>query len=424
MCMQWVEVEAQKLTQTSTHVFPNTLFLRVVDAMTINDNCSEALVRAFTKGFLLKYDDVRYYTLKNLALTMKKLEDSGESEASALVTSRRIYSILSPIVFPTEVEELDCFLSPLAGQQPKDAGTTTANTQSKSKKRTAADANDNEADEKALNLTALAPHRKVFTVCWRALLRRALPLDVYKRVLLKLHTDIMPHMSNPRLLIDFLTNAYDQGGVVSVLALDGLFVLMTQHNLDYPDFYVKLWRMFDHEIFVVKHRDRFLKLADTCLNSPLLPGYLVAAFLKRLGRLALRCPPSGAAYIMPLMFNMMQRHPNCMALIHREKSDGTDPYIEDAGDPKNCQAIESSLWELDALFQHQVPSVAKFAEQFSDVFSKSAFEVSDFLESDAAMIQDELKIRVRGDVPLEYQKPTGLIGSDEHSAVVSMGWTF
>eukprot|EP01134_Creolimax_fragrantissima_P002675 CFRG2675T1 len=420
MCMQLVELEAQKLTQTKNHVFPNAFFLRVLDAMVCSDNCSDALVKAFTKGFLLKYDDVRYYTLKNLTAIMKKLEDAGEPESVAMVTSRRIFSIIAPILFPTVVEELDCFLSPLAGQAPK--SDNEAISESKNTKRKATSNDEEGGDEKSLNLTELGPHKKVFTNCWRALLRRALPLDVYKRILMRLHTDIMPHLTNPRLLIDFLTNAYDQGGVVSVLALDGLFVLMTQHNLDYPDFFVKLWQMFDHEIFLVKHRDRFLTLADTCLGSPLLPSYLVGAFLKRLARLALRAPPSGCAYVMPLMYNLLLRHPQCMAMIHRERSDGVDVYVEDAKDPKDCNAIESSLWELDALMMHQVPSVAKFAEVFESVFTKSNFKVTDFLDSDSAMIKDELKIRVKTDVPLQYQHPTGLIGEGENNSVLAKGW--
>jgi hypothetical protein len=55
--------------------------------------------------------------------------------------------------------------------------------------------------------------------------------EVYKRVLVIMHKQIMPHLVNPRLLIDFLTESYERGGVISVLALNGLFILMTEHNL-------------------------------------------------------------------------------------------------------------------------------------------------------------------------------------------------
>jgi len=38
-------------------------------------------------------------------------------------------------------------------------------------------------------------------------------------------------MTNPVRLIDFLTDAYNEGGAISLLALNGLFTLMNEHNL-------------------------------------------------------------------------------------------------------------------------------------------------------------------------------------------------
>ena len=54
---------------------------------------------------------------------------------------------------------------------------------------------------------------------------------LYKRVLTSLHSDVMPHLLDPRLLLDFLTYSYDAGGVVSLLALNGLFILMHEYHL-------------------------------------------------------------------------------------------------------------------------------------------------------------------------------------------------
>ena len=47
------------------------------------------------------------------------------------------------------------------------------------------------------------------------------------------------------------------------------------------------------------------------------PGYLVAAFIKRLSRLALTAPPSGLEVIIPFIYNLLIRHPNCTVLIHK-----------------------------------------------------------------------------------------------------------
>lgn len=38
-----------------------------------------------------------------------------------------------------------------------------------------------------------------------------LPSSMYKKVLVILHDSILPHMSKPTLMIDFLTAAYDIG---------------------------------------------------------------------------------------------------------------------------------------------------------------------------------------------------------------------
>ena len=72
----------------------------------------------------------------------------------------------------------------------------------------------------------------------------------------------------------------------------------------------------------MKYRERFFRLADMFLNSPLLPAYLVAAFIKKTTRLALKAPPSGIAFTLPFVYNLLRRHPNCMPMIHRIKSSG------------------------------------------------------------------------------------------------------
>ena len=48
---------------------------------------------------------------------------------------------------------------------------------------------------------------------------------------MKLHDDIMPHLANPKLLIDFLKDSYDVGGAIAVLPLEALFFLIHEHNL-------------------------------------------------------------------------------------------------------------------------------------------------------------------------------------------------
>jgi hypothetical protein len=60
---------------------------------------------------------------------------------------------------------------------------------------------------------------------------------------------------------DFLTRSYGIGGVISVMALSGLFILMTQHSLEYRKFYEKLYALLTLVVFMAKHRSVFLQVS-------------------------------------------------------------------------------------------------------------------------------------------------------------------
>lgn len=57
------------------------------------------------------------------------------------------------------------------------------------------------------------------------------------------------------------------GGPLGLLALNGLFILIRDYNLDYPDFYDRLYAMLDRSVLHVKYRSRFFRLAETFLSS-------------------------------------------------------------------------------------------------------------------------------------------------------------
>lgn len=60
-----------------------------------------------------------------------------------------------------------------------------------------------------------------------------------------------------------------------------------------------------------------MQLLDSCLKSPLLPAYLAAAFAKKLSRLSLSVPPSGALVVIALIHNLLRRHPSINCLVNR-----------------------------------------------------------------------------------------------------------
>lgn len=65
-----------------------------------------------------------------------------------------------------------------------------------------------------------------------------------------------------------LTNFYLKiGGAVSLLALHGVFILMQNHNLEYPEFYTKLYSLLEPDVLFVKYRARFFFLLDLFMTS-------------------------------------------------------------------------------------------------------------------------------------------------------------
>lgn len=139
---------------------------------------------------------------------------------------------------------------------------------------------------------SIQSHQTVYSMCWETVLGRV-GLDDYwiRRVLVGLHGDkgILGNMKAERRvrLTDWLGSLIDGGGANAMLAMNGLYVLMTQYNLyvfpfcavslwitcsdgksDYPNFYQKLYALLDRHVMHVKYRARFFRLLDTFLASP------------------------------------------------------------------------------------------------------------------------------------------------------------
>ncbi|XP_052191931.1 protein NUCLEOLAR COMPLEX ASSOCIATED 4 isoform X2 [Diospyros lotus] len=405
----------------------------------------------FLESKFFKYIDVRYFTyitLEKLARTLeiKDISENGDgnshSRESIEICIRKILHLLSRIPAPKGINEnAGCETWNGLGVFIKDGNREEHSEQEKA---------EDKSSNNTLSAANVAKKIKVkFTKAWISFLRLPLPLDVYKEVLLTLHLSVIPHLSNPILLC-----SYDIGGVTSVMALSSLYILMTQHGLDYPNFYEKLYALLVPSIFMARHRAKFFELLDTCLRSPLLPAYLAAAFAKKLSRLSLSVPPSGASIIVALIHNLLRRHPSINCLVHwedgdptaradardakdseREKSStslevsakeqGIDHFNITEVNPIKANAMKSSLWEIDTLHHHYCPFVSRFVISLEDdltVRSKTTeFAVKDFTSgSYATIFREEISRRVK-QVPLAFYKatPTSLF-----SELDFVGWTF
>lgn len=191
-----------------------------------------------------------------------------------------------------------------------------------------------------LAIQILSRHRSVLGEAWLSCLSLPyLPMKAHKRALQYIPKEVLPIMRNPLRLADYMTKSYKIGGITSVLALNGLFILMTQNGLEYPQFYSSLYALIGPKVFYTKHRTRFFQLLTICLSkSEMIPAYVVAAFCKRLCHSALSAPPSGALFTLAFVSNLIRKHKECACLIHR----GGGKLLEDAfdaeeNDPSKCR---------------------------------------------------------------------------------------
>ena len=249
-----------------------------------------------------------------------------------------------------------------------------------------------ERSAKGKNLPGSAnTHRKVAQEAWLCVLQCPLTSEQRKGILTNLVDEIIPWFSKVERLADFLTDSYNLGGSTSLLALAGVFYLMNERNLDYPEFYRKLYSLLDEGLLQSKHRSRFFRLLETFMSSTHLPAALVASFIKRLSRLALHASPSGIVVVIPWIYNMFKKHPQCSFMVQRPPKNETeklqwqehgteDPFDADEPDPMRTNAIESSVWEIETLQWHYHPNVATLAKIISAQFTKQSYNMEDFLD--------------------------------------------
>ena len=98
----------------------------------------------------------------------------------------------------------------------------------------------------------LLSQKKNFTSLLMMILEQTLSEKLLHYILLRLPTNYLPYLHQPLFLTDFLTDCYNYGGVLAVMALGGLFYLITQHNVNYPEYYPKLYELLTDDVFVLK----------------------------------------------------------------------------------------------------------------------------------------------------------------------------
>jgi len=257
--------------------------------------------------------------------------------------------------------------------------------------------------------------RKHYGLVWTSLVVCNFNVEQYKRSLIMLNEKVLPLLPKPVLMTDFLLGSFSTGGAISMLALSGVFTLMVNYNLDYPDFYKKLYELFRVEVFHVKYRARFFHLANMFLSSTHVPESLVASFAKRLARISLQAPAECLPLCIKFIHNLIFRHRGLEVMIDADINSEhdklqSDPFLEDETDPYRTKALESSLWELHTLTSHLLPAVSSEANMLIEKgIREDEKDIADALENKAAdMMEAELKKKVFVNVALNWEEPVGL----------------
>uniref|UniRef100_H3BGV2 Nucleolar complex associated 4 homolog n=1 Tax=Latimeria chalumnae TaxID=7897 RepID=H3BGV2_LATCH len=384
--MKFVKLECEhplvKSDWDEHYNFPHELLKvqSILERLLQVDKDSSLLISRFHE--FLEYEDVRYYVMTSVNYCVTKFMQKVK-EAVLPVYQQNVFTLISSVTMPEEESELtNCLVK-------------------------------QEVKHKEQKVTKLKEHKRAFERMWLGFLKHKLPTSLYKKVLVILHDSILPHMSKPTLMIDFLTAAYEIVQAHTQMSERWILTCVRKQNLEYPDFYKKLYNLLDPSVFHVKYRARFFHLANLFLSSTHLPVYLVAAFVKRLARLSLTAPPQVLLMVVPFICNLIRRHPTCRLLLHRPTAPQNlldDPYLMEEEDPTKCRALESSLWELKTLQKHYHPDVASAAAAFNKPLSEKEDDLSELLEISAFEIfEKELKKKTKN-IPLEFEPAKGLFG--------------
>jgi hypothetical protein len=386
-----------------TNLEKSTRFLKVplgkfFDFLLCQKLLGTKLTAKFKTNYLMVYNDILYYSL----IFVKECIDSFKKKLLKIETldfCKNIMAFLDDVVIPASFQLY--FASP--------SETPVA------KKVKVESLFDSEST-----------YKRAFSDVWLSFLQmKDMPIPIFHAVLLKMNKSIIPLIENPFLLNDFITQSFSKGGDLAVLSMDSLYTLIIRYNLSYPNFYEKLYGIIAEDVFnQSRYSGQFKRLVHRFLSSTHLPEYIVASFIKKLARLTLFVPPHAILFILPLIYHLISEHSELKVLIHRmdeykkmqegplllanEKMEvfkGNDPFLFDELDLKKTNAMDSTLWEIDALDLHWNPMVSKMAQTFRSNMkdAKPGFKIYDFLQIDYKSLFDE-ETQVESSSEMEYDK--------------------
>lgn len=408
--LNFIRLESQRKSSTSQVVFFPTQSYKSLTESILNSKNGEILFDGTTDNFIVlefldkfqKYWDLQFYFFNNLSEVLNEWKQEKSEKDLQLIFANFLTVLRKGLLFNEKtLEEEPLWIAP------------------------------NKEGKLPSSLYKHTLFKSQFQKSVIAMLSYPLLQEQYKSVLMILHKRIIPYMSQPQSLMDFLTDCYDLTDdlIVPILALNSLYELMKNYNLEYPDFYSKLYSLLTPELLYTKYRSRFFRLCDLFLSSTHLSANLVASFIKKLARISLAASASGVVIIIPFIYNLLKRHPTCMIMLHKEDTESgyQDPFNNEEKNPLHTEAIKSSLWELDTLMTHYHPNVATLAKIFGEPFRKPSYNMEDFLDwSYNSLLQSEYDRKFKDKNSAlefeEFDKVLDTSNSDSKSLLLE-GWT-
>lgn len=408
--LNFIRLESQRKSSTSQVVFFPTQSYKSLTESILNSKNGEILFDGTTDNFIVlefldkfqKYWDLQFYFFNNLSEVLNEWKQEKSEKDLQLIFANFLTVLRKGLLFNEKtLEEEPLWIAP------------------------------NKEGKLPSSLYKHTLFKSQFQKSVIAMLSYPLLQEQYKLVLMILHKRIIPYMSQPQSLMDFLTDCYDLTDdlIVPILALNSLYELMKNYNLEYPDFYSKLYSLLTPELLYTKYRSRFFRLCDLFLSSTHLSANLVASFIKKLARISLAASASGVVIIIPFIYNLLKRHPTCMIMLHKEDTESgyQDPFNSEEKNPLHTEAIKSSLWELDTLMTHYHPNVATLAKIFGEPFRKPSYNMEDFLDwSYNSLLQSEYDRKFKDKNSAlefeEFDKVLDTSNSDSKSLLLE-GWT-
>ena len=244
-----VEVE-----NSEAKAFSNVpLITMLVRNLTSNDKLETFFSGVVAVDYVNVYHDVKYYvicSIKEVVQNMKSRE-GGEDERSFEIDN--LLTLLTSIHYPESEADIAKFLVPIGegeggnfdyeNENENDDDDENDDFDAESgdgKKRKKSKNNSDSRRKKKKHIPSvqrLSAYRSKFGETWLAFLKLPLSPRQHNKVLSFLPQSIIPHLNEPLVLAHYLTLSYSVGGATALNALNSLFILMTQHNLEYPKFY-------------------------------------------------------------------------------------------------------------------------------------------------------------------------------------------